>query len=48
VSDGSFTGTMTPIVQFVSGAAVPAPAGFELLIVGLAVLVVLGWQRSPK
>jgi hypothetical protein len=38
VSDGSFTGSMTPIVQFVPDGVVPAPATLVLLLAGLAAL----------
>lgn len=38
VSEGSFTGTMTPIVQFVPEATVPAPATILLLGAGFAAI----------
>jgi hypothetical protein len=38
VSEGSFTGTMTPIIEFVPETTVPAPGALALLVGGLAVL----------
>ncbi len=35
---GEFTGTMTPVIQFVPAAAVPLPGSLVLLGVGLAAL----------
>ena len=48
VADGSFDGTMTPIVQFVPDSPVPAPSGLGLLVAGLALLALRTWRRSHR
>jgi hypothetical protein len=44
VSEGTFSGTMTPLTEFVSGE-VPLPGALSLFATGLAGLGLLGWRR---
>jgi hypothetical protein len=44
VSEGTFSGTMTPLTEFVD--EVPIPAALPLFATGLAGLGLLGWRRK--
>jgi hypothetical protein len=46
VSEGTFSGTMTPLTEFVSD--VPIPAALPLFATGLGLMGLLGWRRKRK
>jgi len=46
IGDGTFSGTMTPITEFV--AQTPLPAALPLFVTGLGMIGVLGWRRRRK
>jgi hypothetical protein len=44
--DGTFSGTMTPITEFV--AQTPLPAALPLFVTGLGMIGALGWRRRRR